>query len=129
MACLVPWEGNVDCVMLATTHRAISWTVVQRPLRSADITCSRKDVDSIPNRVVYDRVDYAVNCRHYCRLKRIALTLTVWVGSLIWWLSLQRGRTSPVKKYACVTSNWSSFVSCSVCNKREAQFMHGSNRL
>ena len=79
----------------------------------------------MPCRVVYDRVDCAVNCRYYGRPKRIALTLTVWVGSLICWLSLH-GRCT---KHVCTTSHRSSFVSCSVCKKPEAKFMLRYNRL
>jgi len=68
-----------------TEHGAICGSVASA-LRTADITCKRKDVDSIPSGVVYGRVDCAVNCRYYGRPKRIALTLTVWVVSLICWL-------------------------------------------
>jgi hypothetical protein len=87
--------------VLWTAHREITCTVVQRPLltlwHSTDINCRRKEVDSKPSRVVYDRVDCAVNCRYYCRPKRIVLTLTVWVDSLICWISLRTRGTSSVK--------------------------------
>jgi len=86
MACLVAWEGTVG-----TSDDLLSCS------SAASAYSRRKDVDSIPCRVVYDRVDCAVNCRYYGQPKRIALTLTVWVGSPICRLSLQRGRTSHVK--------------------------------
>jgi hypothetical protein len=65
----------------------------------------------------------------YCpTLMRIAFTLTMCVGSLIPVLNLQRKYSSPLNNIPLITFHWSSFFTCSKCNKLEVTHMHRSKK-